>query len=183
MGVDEIYRGKKGKFLTVVCNLETGEPLWSAELHRAVRQPGQRLVTLPGIQSVAATQTPLLTEDDDLSSIVVPGREPKENESAPNVAAVSPGFFAALGMPVLSGREFTEADAGKAPKVAVVNETFAQTFFKSANPVGRSFYVTARPPSPSSAWRRTESMATCARPSSHSSSAPTRISTIPAKAA
>jgi transposase len=28
MGVDEIYKGKKGKFLTVVCNLETGEPLW-----------------------------------------------------------------------------------------------------------------------------------------------------------
>jgi transposase len=28
MGVDEIYRGKKGKFLTVVCNLETGAPLW-----------------------------------------------------------------------------------------------------------------------------------------------------------
>jgi len=28
MGVDEIYRGKQGKFLTVVCNLEIGEPLW-----------------------------------------------------------------------------------------------------------------------------------------------------------
>ena len=28
MGVDEIYRGKKGKFLTIVCNLETAEPLW-----------------------------------------------------------------------------------------------------------------------------------------------------------
>ena len=28
MGVDEIYRGKNGKFLTVVSNLETGEPLW-----------------------------------------------------------------------------------------------------------------------------------------------------------
>jgi transposase len=28
MGIDEIYRGKKDKFLTVVCNLETGEPLW-----------------------------------------------------------------------------------------------------------------------------------------------------------
>ena len=28
MGIDEIYRGQKGKFLTVVCNLETGEPLW-----------------------------------------------------------------------------------------------------------------------------------------------------------
>jgi hypothetical protein len=28
MGVDEIYKGKNDKFLTVVCNLETGEPLW-----------------------------------------------------------------------------------------------------------------------------------------------------------
>ena len=28
MGVDEIYRGKQGKFLTVVCNLQTAEPLW-----------------------------------------------------------------------------------------------------------------------------------------------------------
>ena len=28
MGVDELYRGKQDKFLTVVCNLETGEPLW-----------------------------------------------------------------------------------------------------------------------------------------------------------
>src|SRR5258708_17382405 len=28
MGVDEIYKGKREKFLTVVCNLETGEPLW-----------------------------------------------------------------------------------------------------------------------------------------------------------
>ena len=28
MGVDEIYKGKKDKFLTVVCNLETSEPLW-----------------------------------------------------------------------------------------------------------------------------------------------------------
>src|SRR6266699_6121828 len=28
MGVDEIYKGKRDKFLTVVCNLETGEPLW-----------------------------------------------------------------------------------------------------------------------------------------------------------
>ena len=28
MGVDEIYRGKKDKFLTLVCNLETAEPLW-----------------------------------------------------------------------------------------------------------------------------------------------------------
>src|ERR1700674_2193655 len=35
MGVDEIYRGKQGKFLTVVCNLETGEPLWFGRERRS----------------------------------------------------------------------------------------------------------------------------------------------------
>jgi transposase len=34
MGVDEIYRGKKDKFLTVVCNLETGEPLWFGDTRK-----------------------------------------------------------------------------------------------------------------------------------------------------
>ena len=51
MGVDEIYRGKKDKFLTVVCNLETGEPLWFGdarkketldEYFRAELRPTQR---------------------------------------------------------------------------------------------------------------------------------------------
>ena len=103
----------------------------------------QRIAVLPGIQSVAATQTPLLTGEDVLSSIVVPGREPKENENAPNVAAVSPGYFAGLGMPILAGREFTEADAGRAPSVAVINQAFAQQYFDTANPMGRSFYFTS----------------------------------------
>ena len=103
----------------------------------------QRIAALPGIQSVAATQTPLLTGDNVLYSIVVPGREPKENQATPNVAAVGPGFFSALGMPILAGRELTEADAGQAPKVAVVNEALAQEYFDSANLVGRFFYFTS----------------------------------------
>ncbi len=34
MGVDELYRGKTDKFLTVVCNLETGEPLWFGDTRK-----------------------------------------------------------------------------------------------------------------------------------------------------
>ena len=41
MGVDELYRGKKGKFLTVVCNLETGEPLWFGNGHIVFIMLGQ----------------------------------------------------------------------------------------------------------------------------------------------
>ena len=37
MGVDELYRGKADKFLTVVCNLETREPLWFGETRKRSR--------------------------------------------------------------------------------------------------------------------------------------------------
>ena len=52
MGVDEIYKGKHEKFLTVVCNLETGEPLWFG---RSARGNARRILSQPVTQP--ATQT------------------------------------------------------------------------------------------------------------------------------
>ena len=54
-------------------------------------------------------------------------------------ARVSPDFFATLGMKVRAGRALSAADAPGAPKVGVVNESFARVFFAGANPVGRHF--------------------------------------------
>jgi transposase len=48
MGVDEIYRGKKGKFLTVVCNLETAEPLWFGRERK--KETLDDLVPVPKVQ-------------------------------------------------------------------------------------------------------------------------------------
>jgi predicted permease len=52
---------------------------------------------------------------------------------------VSPGFFATVGIPVLTGREFGEQDHEKAPLVALVNQTFAHRFFGNENPIGKRF--------------------------------------------
>ncbi len=52
---------------------------------------------------------------------------------------VSPGYFAALGTPVIAGRDFSEADASAKQKLAVVNETFARRFFAGRSPLGRRF--------------------------------------------
>src|SRR5262249_48159062 len=52
---------------------------------------------------------------------------------------ISPGYFQTVGMSLLAGRDFTDADALGAPKVAIVNEAFARTFKLSANPIGRRF--------------------------------------------
>jgi len=55
------------------------------------------------------------------------------------VDGIGPRYFATMGVPLVAGREFTPADAQGAPKVAIINETMAQYFFRDTNPVGRRF--------------------------------------------
>jgi hypothetical protein len=57
----------------------------------------------------------------------------------PSFNSVGSGFFTTLGIPLLSGREFTDGDIEGAPKVAVVNEAFARYFYKNESPIGRRF--------------------------------------------
>jgi len=57
----------------------------------------------------------------------------------PHFDLASPGYFKALELPLLAGREFTEADHAQSRRVAVVNETFARYFFGTSDPLGRRF--------------------------------------------
>ena len=50
---------------------------------------------------------------------------------------VTPGYFAALALPMRRGRDFTEVDGAHAPRVAIVNETLAERAFGASNPIGR----------------------------------------------
>ena len=59
---------------------------------------------------------------------------------------VTPGYFAALALPMRVGRDFTPADDASAPRVAIVNETLATRAFGNANPIGRR--VSFGPPGP-----------------------------------
>jgi predicted permease len=52
-------------------------------------------------------------------------------------AYVTPDYFAALQIPILRGRAFTDSDSATSPHVAIVNKTFASKFFRGENPVGR----------------------------------------------
>jgi predicted permease len=53
---------------------------------------------------------------------------------------ISPGYFAAMGTPLLHGRDFSENDGRNAPSVAIVNETLARTYYSGRVPVGERFY-------------------------------------------
>jgi predicted permease len=58
---------------------------------------------------------------------------------------VPPGYFQLLGIRMLEGRDFTERDEAKAPRVIIVNETFARRFFRGGNPIGRKVQCEGTP--------------------------------------
>jgi len=57
--------------------------------------------------------------------------------------AVNPGYFAALQIPLLTGRAFTDHDRAGAPLVAIVNESFARTYYSGDSPIGRHVWWTS----------------------------------------
>jgi len=61
---------------------------------------------------------------------------------------VSDGYFKAMGIPLLAGRDFNDRDSVSSPRVATVNRTFARNLGLGANPVGRTFRRQATPSEP-----------------------------------
>jgi len=105
-----------------------------------VDQLRERVAALPGVRGVGSSEIALLTGTDMGGNITVEGRENLESdESHVNFDAVSPGYFSMLGVPLLKGREFNAGDTGASPKVAIINEAMAKTFFPKRDPVGVHF--------------------------------------------
>ena len=102
------------------------------------RQLQDSLAALPSTQSAALCVVPPLTFDEWDSSVTVEGYAAKQGEDmSPRVNHISPGYFGTLKIPLYQGRDFTGQDALGAPKVAIVNEKFAQRYFGGPGALGR----------------------------------------------
>lgn len=71
--------------------------------------------------------------------IEVPGHVKKNSDVQTDFNMVSPGYFATLGQPLLLGRDFSDRDVKKAPRVAIVNELFVSQYMPGQNPIGHHF--------------------------------------------
>ena len=92
----------------------------------------------PGVTGVSASTVPLLSGSNWGSSVAVEGFDAgPDTDTNSQFNETAPAYFRALGVPLLAGREFTDADALGAPKVAVVNEAFAKKFNLGRNAVGK----------------------------------------------
>ena len=96
----------------------------------------------PEITAAGMVQT-LPMRGDYYLSVTIQGRpEPKPGEGlSANHRSVSPGYFNALGIPLLRGRTFDDRDAEKSPMVAVVDESFVEQYFPGEDPIGRGIDI------------------------------------------
>lgn len=87
----------------------------------------------PGITSVGYSTVGILDGDESSSDITIAGYKPREGEDMePNQNSVSANFFSTFGIPLLTGRVFTDSDELGLNKVAVVNDVFAANYFGGA---------------------------------------------------
>jgi len=103
----------------------------------------ERVQALPGVESaVLARATPLSYGSFSSSAIAIDGYQaPPEEQPAVEYNQVGPGYFATMGIPVLSGREFTRGDNETAALVAVVNDVMAARYWRGGDAVGKRLQV------------------------------------------
>jgi predicted permease len=98
----------------------------------------ERLRSSPGITSASHAAVALLAGDEWDSTTSVEGHQAKDGEDMQAfMNALSPDYFKTMGIQLIEGRDFTLRDIVENPKIAIVNQKFAQHFFKDKSAVGR----------------------------------------------
>jgi putative ABC transport system permease protein len=106
------------------------------------RRLEERIAALPGVRSLCGVEEPLIADSDRGSNVTVEG-EPAETAGTHHVLrnAVGDGHFSNLGIPLIEGREFGVQDGPTSPKVAIINESMAKTFFPGQPALGRHMKI------------------------------------------
>jgi hypothetical protein len=105
-------------------------------LDRAIDEVGSR----PGITAVGAIDNlPLNVTSMQQSGVNIDGVDPPPGRLAHSVdyARIDTGYLAAVGIPIVDGRNFRRSDSGDAPEVMIVNRTMARRFWPNRSAVGR----------------------------------------------
>jgi predicted permease len=102
----------------------------------------ESLRALPGVVAVSTASRLPLAPDVNLTGVKVPGHHgPDDDETAIDVVSVGADYFAAVGVPLVSGRALTADDVRGGRRVAVVNQTLARQYWPDSNVVGQRIYT------------------------------------------
>jgi putative ABC transport system permease protein len=111
------------------------------------RQALQRVAALPGVEYAAFAWGVPLTGNNWPVTLDIEGQPPASKESdktALPLRAVTPDYFKLMGVSLMEGREFRSTDDDKSPRVAIVNQAFADRYFSHADLIGRKMWMGGR---------------------------------------
>jgi predicted permease len=113
----------------------TNDTLRLAAFERVTAELG----AIPGVTAVGGSTVLPFGGGWSTGSFSVEGYQPAENTPGPwgDQRTVTPGFLAALGTPLLKGRQFTEQDGPESPPVVIVDEEMVQRYWPKDNPIGK----------------------------------------------
>ena len=99
------------------------------------------LAGLPGVQAVGGVLNLHLGNSQWTMSLQREGKDNGKENDHPQTAfnVITPGYLSAVGMALVRGRDFTDADASDAPRVALVNEAAARLLWPNENAIGKRF--------------------------------------------
>ncbi len=127
--------------------LQEGKPVPESELARpdqderqrqtarAKQQILERLNQIPGVIAVGSINTFPLRGGGSSGTFLI-DNDPAKTGSA-DYRVTSPGYFAAMGIPLLRGRLFDQSDRSDSPPVAVISQVFAERYWPNENPIGK----------------------------------------------
>jgi predicted permease len=112
----------------------------TADFPSLYRELIDRMEAIPGVRSADVTTCSLVSGCLDSSDVILAGEDGQKNVLAnAQVNSVSLHYFTTVGIRLLRGRGFATTDNAAAPKVCLVNQTFAGRYLGTGNPVGRRF--------------------------------------------
>jgi predicted permease len=121
-----------------------GASLEDEQKFQFLQEGMRRLQTVSGVRAATVSFPTLLSGMVNGGAMFVQGRAYPEGRAAYlaerddiNRVIVAPSYFETLGIPLASGRAFTDRDDSRAPQVAIINEAAARKFFPNENPIGR----------------------------------------------
>lgn len=132
--------------LTMRIDLHVGKT--AAQQVAYFREAIERVRALPGVRSAAAIGRFLNSYGDE--PVTIEGRPPTRSSGGFKAAddTISGPYFETVGIPLKTGRLFSDQDRGGFPPVAIINETMARNYWPNENPIGKRFSFPERKSSP-----------------------------------
>ena len=128
--------------LTLEVDIPSGDYKSTSFVQGLVQPLEARVQQIPGVTAVGSNDLMPILQNGSNSDIALVGKpeDPIDKQRLTEMRFVSPGYFAAMQLPILKGRDFTSQDGAKTQQVAIVNDAWAKEFLNSnEDPLAQAF--------------------------------------------